>query len=230
MSCHTRSLRVRLHIVLFCKVCASRSAKAPLGAAHRFAPWRVHKTHNMQSALRWGWAPQPPALPGRLRALRAAAWSPRRGCGPLALVKALRAGHVLLACGRSSRVVPPTAHPAAASLLRSVGPPRAASRLSPPRGRRPFCAGSYVALARRVSSTHSFPPALYLKPRRPAARAVMPGPGRLQYKSLEEVPWWHRRAITRYASARGIARLTSRFAPAGQAGPSLCCPLFAKPP
>ncbi len=35
----------------------SRSAKAPLGAAHRCAPLRVYKTHNMQSALRWGWAP-----------------------------------------------------------------------------------------------------------------------------------------------------------------------------
>ncbi len=64
----------------------SRSAKAPLGAAHRCAPCRVYKTHNMQSALRWGWAPQPSALPGRLRALRAAAWSPCQWRGPLASV------------------------------------------------------------------------------------------------------------------------------------------------
>ncbi len=89
-SCHTRPLRAPaslLHIVLFCKVCASCSAKAPLGAAHRCAPCRVYKTHNMQSALRWGWAPQPPALPGRIRALRAAAWSPCHGRGPLASVR-----------------------------------------------------------------------------------------------------------------------------------------------
>ncbi len=89
-SCHMRPLRAPaslLHIVLFCKVCASRSAKAPLGAAHRCAPWRVYKTHNMQSALRWGWAPQPSALPGRIRALRAAVCAPCQWRGPLALVR-----------------------------------------------------------------------------------------------------------------------------------------------
>ena len=54
-SCGTRPLRdplrgpSGLHRVLFCKVAASRCAKAPLGVIHRFAPWRVYKTHPMQS-------------------------------------------------------------------------------------------------------------------------------------------------------------------------------------
>jgi hypothetical protein len=54
-SCGTRPLRdplrgpSGLHRVLFCKVAASRCAKAPLGVVHRFAPWRVYKTHPMQS-------------------------------------------------------------------------------------------------------------------------------------------------------------------------------------
>ncbi len=89
----------------------SRSAKAPLGAAHRCAPWRVYKTHNMQSALRWGWAPQPSALPGRLRALRADAWSPCRGCGPLASVSALRAGFFQWPTARHNVCAPPAPQP-----------------------------------------------------------------------------------------------------------------------
>ncbi len=96
----------RLHIVPFCKVGASRSAKAALGAAHRCAPWRVYKTHNMQSALRWGRAPQPSALPGRIRALRAAAWSPRHGCGPLALVRRNAQGSVQWPAARCNVCAP----------------------------------------------------------------------------------------------------------------------------
>ena len=42
-----------LHNAVFCKVQGSRSAKAPLGVAHRFAPSRVSKTGVMQSGLRW---------------------------------------------------------------------------------------------------------------------------------------------------------------------------------
>ena len=55
-SCGTRPLRppaALLHKAAFCKVLASRSAKAPLGVAHRFAPLRVSKTGVMQSGLRW---------------------------------------------------------------------------------------------------------------------------------------------------------------------------------
>lgn len=42
-----------LHNAAFWKVLASRSAKAPLCVAHRFAPSRVSKTGVMQSGLRW---------------------------------------------------------------------------------------------------------------------------------------------------------------------------------
>ena len=78
-SCGTRPLRPPaslLHNAAFCKVSASRCAEAPLGVAHRFAPSRVSKTGVMQSGLRWVRAHQPSALPGRWRALRAAARSP----------------------------------------------------------------------------------------------------------------------------------------------------------
>ena len=55
-SCGARPLRppaTLLHNAAFWKVLASRSAKAPLGVAHRFAPLRVSKTGVMQSGLRW---------------------------------------------------------------------------------------------------------------------------------------------------------------------------------
>ena len=44
----THCVALRVYIgVLFCEVIASRCAKAPLGGAHRCAPWRVYKTHPM---------------------------------------------------------------------------------------------------------------------------------------------------------------------------------------
>ena len=55
-SCAARPLRPPaslLHKAAFCKVLASRSAKAPLDVAHRFAPSRVSQTGLMQSGLRW---------------------------------------------------------------------------------------------------------------------------------------------------------------------------------
>ena len=42
-----------LHKAAFWIVAGSRCAKAPLGASHRCAPWRVSKTGLMQSGLRW---------------------------------------------------------------------------------------------------------------------------------------------------------------------------------
>jgi hypothetical protein len=54
--CSVRPLRppaALLHNAAFCKVQGSRCAKAPLGAPHRFAPFRVYKTGVMQSGLRW---------------------------------------------------------------------------------------------------------------------------------------------------------------------------------
>ena len=78
-----------LHNAPFCEVCVSRCAKAPLGATHRFAPSRVHKTGVMQSGLRWGcgcrgtWA--------LVRRFALGCWppptlgaSPLRGIGPCA--------------------------------------------------------------------------------------------------------------------------------------------------
>ena len=52
--CGTHCVALRVYIgMLFCEVCASRCAKAPLGVAHRFAPSRVHKTGITLSGLRW---------------------------------------------------------------------------------------------------------------------------------------------------------------------------------
>ncbi|MCW2313615.1 hypothetical protein M2244_003368 [Rhodoferax antarcticus] len=58
--CSVRPLRPPaslLHNAAFCKVQGSRSAKAPLGAPYRFAPFRVCKTGVMQSGLRWRRSP-----------------------------------------------------------------------------------------------------------------------------------------------------------------------------
>ena len=55
-SCGTRPLRPPaslLHNAALPSVPASRCAKAPLGAGHRFAPYRVKATGVMQSGLRW---------------------------------------------------------------------------------------------------------------------------------------------------------------------------------
>ena len=55
-SCGTRPLRPPaslLHNAALPSVPASRCAKAPLGAGHRFAPCRVKATGVMQSGLRW---------------------------------------------------------------------------------------------------------------------------------------------------------------------------------
>ena len=51
--CWCSHATAKLHNAAFWKVLASRSAKAPLGVAHRFAPSRVSKTGVMQSGLRW---------------------------------------------------------------------------------------------------------------------------------------------------------------------------------
>ncbi len=52
-TCPLRPPASLLHKAAFWKVLASRCAKAPLGVAHRFAPWRVSKIGLMQSGLRW---------------------------------------------------------------------------------------------------------------------------------------------------------------------------------
>ena len=92
-SCGARPLRdplrgpSGLHRVLFCKVAASRCAKAPLCGVHRFAPSRVYKTHPMQSTFA-GYGRTAVGAPRSLcSALRAASWLPFGCCGTVALVR-----------------------------------------------------------------------------------------------------------------------------------------------
>ena len=78
-------------------------------AAH--APSRVYKTGLMQSGLRWSWARQPQALPGRIRALHASACAPVGQSLRPCISQALRAG---LASGLrpvTSSQPPPTPWP-----------------------------------------------------------------------------------------------------------------------
>ncbi len=78
-SCHTRPLRAPaslLHIVLLPSVFASHCAKAPFGVAHRLRALRVKATGRYAKWPTLGLGAQSSALPGRIRALRAAAWSP----------------------------------------------------------------------------------------------------------------------------------------------------------
>ena len=78
-SCGTRPLRppaALLHKAAFCKVLASRCAKAALGVAHR---WRALAGLQNRHYAKWPSlesVAQPSALPVRIRALRAAVCSP----------------------------------------------------------------------------------------------------------------------------------------------------------
>jgi len=117
--CGTHCVALRVYIgMLFCEVAASRCANAPLGVAHRFAPSRVYKTHPMQSTFA-GADAQPSALPGRVRALRAASWLSCGCCGTVALVRRFAQCFWSVACGQSYCVCP--ARPVA-SPLRGIGP------------------------------------------------------------------------------------------------------------
>lgn len=108
-SCSTRPLRPPaslLHNAALPSVPASRCAKAPLGAGHRFAPCRVKATGVMQSGLRWSRAHSrlrfpvvgtPYAPPSA----RPCGLSWHRGIG-----QALRALFWSVACGQSCGVCP----------------------------------------------------------------------------------------------------------------------------
>ena len=121
-SCGARPLRPPaslLHNAAFCEVCASRCAKAPLGAAHRFAPSRVHKTGVMQSGLRWSRSHSRRRFP-----VVGTPYAPpsARPCGCRGVVASDRRCALCgrsVACGQSSCVCP--AHPVA-SPLRGFGP------------------------------------------------------------------------------------------------------------
>jgi len=85
-SCGTRPLRPPaslLHNAALPSVPASRCAKAPLGAGHRFAPCRVKATHVMQSGRRRA-AGARPHVPGQCAVAQALGSTlrapPLRGC------------------------------------------------------------------------------------------------------------------------------------------------------
>ena len=157
-SCGARPLRPPaslLHNAAFCEVCGSRCAKAPLGAAHRFAPSRVHKTGVMQSGLRWSrshsrrrfpvvgtpYAP-PSARPCGCRGTVALV----RRCALCAWSGAARC--VLGQWPAASHVVYAPAHPCA-SPLRGISPARWCARPPPvgaPSARAPLLLGFATGL------------------------------------------------------------------------------------
>lgn len=74
-ACQCSHATAKLHKAALPSVPASRCAKASLGAGHRCAPYRVKATRyakwpSLESVA------QPSALPGRIRALRAAVCAP----------------------------------------------------------------------------------------------------------------------------------------------------------
>jgi len=131
--CGARPLRPHaalLHNAAFCKVFASRCAKAPLGVAHRCAPSRVRKTGVMQSGLRLG------AGASAVGAPRSLARPTRRR--PVALVAAVAAGHwsgasrIVLVSGLRPYILclpPPTLGPRRCAALARRGSAR-----PPPKG------------------------------------------------------------------------------------------------
>ena len=108
-SCGARPLRPPaslLHNAALPSVPASRCAKAPLGAGHRFAPCRVKATGVMQSGLRWS------RLHSRRRfPVACTPYAPpsARPCGcrcTLALVRRCARCSWSVACGQSCGVYP----------------------------------------------------------------------------------------------------------------------------
>jgi hypothetical protein len=108
-SCGTRPLRPPaslLHNAALPSVPASRCAKAPLGAGHRFAPCRVKATGVMQSGLRWSRSHSRRRFP-----VVGTPYAPPSarpcGCrGTVALVRRCALCAWSVACGQSCRVCP----------------------------------------------------------------------------------------------------------------------------
>ena len=121
-SCGARPLRPPaslLHNAALPSVPASRCAKAPLGAGHRFAPCRVKATGVMQSGLRWSRSHSRRRFP-----VVGTPYAPPSarpcGCrGTWALVRRCALCAWSVACGQLSCMCP--AHPLA-SPLRGFGP------------------------------------------------------------------------------------------------------------
>ena len=110
--CGTHCVALRVYIgMLFCEVCASRCAKAPLGVAHRFAPWRVHAAGITLSGLRWvrshSRRRSPVAVQRPTRRQLAPLWLSWR-CG---ISQALRAGCLVSGLRPVMSCAPPTLWP-----------------------------------------------------------------------------------------------------------------------
>ena len=159
-SCGTHPLRPPaslLHNAAFCEVCASRCAKAPLGAAHRFAPSRVHKTGVMQSGLRWSRSHSRRRFP-----VACTPYAPpsARPCGCRVTVASSGAARCVVGqWPAASHVVCAPAHPYA-SPLRGISPARWSARPPPvgaPSARAPlllgFATGLVACNARNTGAT-----------------------------------------------------------------------------
>ena len=108
-SCGTRPLRPPaslLHNAAFCEVVASRYAKAALCVVHRFRALTGSQNRPYAKWPSLGTVAQPSALPGRVRALRAASRAPFWLSWRCGISQALRALFWSVACGQSSCVCP----------------------------------------------------------------------------------------------------------------------------
>ncbi len=108
-SCGTRPLRPPaslLHNAALPSVPASRCAKAPLGAGHRFAPCRVKATGVMQSGLRWSRSHSRRRFPVVGTSYAPPSARPCGYRGTWALVRRCALCGWSVACGQSSCVCP----------------------------------------------------------------------------------------------------------------------------
>ncbi len=107
-----------------------------------------------------GTVAQPSALPGRVRALRAANWLPCGCCGTVALVRRFAQGVWSVACGQSSCMCP--AHPCGPRRYAAFGP--ALGARPPPRGslipapNTSGCSKKITAGASRLRCSRTTPP------------------------------------------------------------------------
>ena len=85
---------------------ASRFAKAPLRAGHRFAPCRVQATGVMQSGLRWSRSHSRRRIPVDGTPYAPPSARPCGWCGTGALVRRCALGVWSVACGQSCGVCP----------------------------------------------------------------------------------------------------------------------------
>lgn len=153
-SCGTRPLRPPaslLHNAAFWKVLASRSAKAPLGVAHRFAPLRVSKTGVMQSGLRWSRSHSRRRFPVADTPYAPPSTRPCGSRGTWALVR-----RCALCFGQwptASHLVCAPAHPQGLARFAGIGPARSAR--PPPEGAPSARAPLSLGFATRFVARHA---------------------------------------------------------------------------